>query len=108
MLDFTLEFLYNTGYKPYYLYRQKYMAASLENTGWTLPGMESLYNISSMEEFQTIISLGAGAITKLVSPDGRTIKRLANNKFPLEYIESKYKIFTNGNKIWSFYKKYIS
>ena len=103
MLDFALDFMYNTGYRPYYLYRQKYMAASLENTGWTLPGMESIYNISSMEEFQTIISLGAGAITKLVSADGKKINRLSNNKFPSEYIESKDKILSNGCKIRSFF-----
>ena len=103
MLDFAHDFMYNVGYRPYYLYRQKYMAASLENIGWTLPNKESIYNICSMEEFQTIISMGAGAITKLVSPDGKKIKRLANNKFPAEYIESDDKIISNGRKIRSFF-----
>ncbi len=60
-----------------------------------------------MEEFQTIISMGAGAITKLVSPDGKKIKRLANNKFPAEYIESDDKIISNGRKIRSFFLNII-
>ena len=107
MLDFAHDFMYNVGYRPYYLYRQKYMAASLENIGWTLPNKESIYNICSMEEFQTIISMGAGAITKLVSPDGKKIKRLANNKFPAEYIESDDKIISNGRKIRSFFLNII-
>lgn len=100
MLDIGMELLYNNGYRPYYLYRQKYMAASLENTGWTRPGYESFYNISIMEELQTILSLGAGGVTKLVriptgdtpspggkiSESGRDILRISNPKYPREYI----------------------
>lgn len=92
MLDFSIELLYNNGHIPYYLYRQKYMAASLENTGWTRPGYESLYNICIMEEFQTILSAGAGGITKIVSPKAGRIQRYANNKFPREYMASLDKI----------------
>jgi len=104
MLDFALEFLYNNGYRPYYLYRQKYMAASLENTGWTLPGRESIYNICIMEEFQTILSVGAGGVTKLVGRDGKRILRVANNKFPAEYIRSGMKIDSDNRTIRSFYR----
>lgn len=104
MLDFAMKFLYNSGYQPYYLYRQKYMMASLENTGWTLPGWESIYNICIMEEFQTIISVGAGGVTKLVSNDGKRILRVANNKFPTEYIKSGEKIDSDDQKIRSFYR----
>lgn len=104
MLDFATDFMYNNGYRPYYLYRQKYMAASLENTGWTLPGWASIYNICIMEEFQTIISVGAGGVTKLVSRDGKKIIRVANNKFPAEYIKSGQKIDSDNRKICSFYR----
>jgi oxygen-independent coproporphyrinogen-3 oxidase len=106
MLDFSLDFLYNHGYRPYYLYRQKYMAASLENTGWTLEGRESIYNICIMEEFQTILSLGAGGVTKLVAADGQMIRRIANNKYPKEYIDSGEKIASDCERIRKFYSEW--
>lgn len=56
------------GYQPYYLYRQKYMSGSFENVGWCKPGTECAYNIIMMEELQTVLSLGAGGVTKLVVP----------------------------------------
>ncbi len=59
------------GLNPYYLYRQKNMAGNFENVGYAAPGKESLYNIVIMEEKQTIVALGAGAITKAVWKTGR-------------------------------------
>lgn len=56
------------GLKPYYLYRQKRIAGNLENTGYTKPGLECLYNISIIEERQNILGLGAGASTKINDP----------------------------------------
>ena len=38
------------GMRPYYLYKQKYMAGNLENTGYALPGHECIYNVDIMEE----------------------------------------------------------
>ena len=52
------------GWKPYYLYRQKYMAGNLENVGYAKPGRACLYNIGNMEETASVLALGAGAITK--------------------------------------------
>lgn len=52
------------GWKPYYLYRQKYMAGNLENVGYAKPGKACLYNIGNMEETASVLALGAGAITK--------------------------------------------
>ena len=72
------------GYGPYYLYRQKYMTGSFENVGWCRHGYENLYNIYMMEELHSILSLGAGAMTKRVS--GGTITRLSNPKYPQEYL----------------------
>ena len=54
------------GLSPYYLYRQKNMAALFENTGYSLPGYECLYNIGMMSEVQTVLGLGAGAVSKYV------------------------------------------
>ena len=71
-------------YRPYYLYRQKYMTGSFENVGWCMHGFENLYNIYMMEEMHSILSLGAGGVTKLVA--GGKITRLSNPKYPQEYI----------------------
>ena len=74
------------GYKPYYLYRQKYMSGSFENVGWSREGMDCLYNIYMMEELHTILSLGGGGMNKVNLPDGR-LQRFHNPKFPEQYIE---------------------
>ena len=74
------------GYKPYYLYRQKYMSGSFENVGWSRDGLDCLYNIYMMEEVHTIVSVGGGSISKVNLPDGKLI-RFPNPKFPEQYIE---------------------
>lgn len=56
------------GYVPYYLYRQKNILGNLENIGYSLEGRESLYNILMMEERQTIVGLGCGAVSKVLFP----------------------------------------
>lgn len=86
MVDYASYRLMDSGYNPYYLYRQKNMLENLENIGWAKQGKESLYNIYIMEENQSIIALGAGASTKIVLKDGH-LNRIFNYKFPLEYIK---------------------
>ena len=103
MLSFSLNTLRGAGYVPYYLYRQKYMSGSLENVGWTKPGLESLYNIVMMEELQTVVSIGGGGVTKLVSPDGRRILRLPNPKYPHDYLASREKVLAQKGEITAFY-----
>ncbi len=71
---------------PYYLYRQKNMSGNFENVGYAREGKFGLYNILIMEEVQTVVALGAGAITKRVYPDGR-IERCENVKEVAQYIE---------------------
>ncbi|MBR4992013.1 MAG: coproporphyrinogen dehydrogenase HemZ, partial [Clostridia bacterium] len=58
MVAYANEALRSLGYKPYYLYRQKYMSGSFENVGWSRDHLDCLYNIYMMEEVHTIISLG--------------------------------------------------
>lgn len=84
MVEYATARLLECGYDPYYLYRQKNMVGNLENIGWERDNTPSLYNIFIMEEIQTIIALGAGASTKIVSNDG-SLHRIFNYKFPLEY-----------------------
>lgn len=74
------------GMEPYYLYRQRYILGDLENIGYARPGTASVYNVQMMEERQTIIALGGGGITKLVSPDLKLV-RLANPKCPATYAQ---------------------
>ena len=87
MLALASEQLRGAGYAPYYLYRQKYMSGSFENVGWAKPGTACAYNIVMMEELQSVLSLGAGGITKLVDPDKRKIVRLNNPKYAREYLD---------------------
>ena len=75
------------GWKPYYLYRQKYMAGNLENVGYARPGMACLYNIGNMEETASVLALGAGAITKWLFDRARRIERAPNVKNIEAYIE---------------------
>ena len=86
MVDYANKKLRNSGYKPYYLYRQKYMSGSFENVGWSRDGLDCLYNIYMMEEVHTILSLGGGGMNKVNLPDG-TLQRFHNPKFPEQYIE---------------------
>ena len=86
MVSYAEETLRALGYKPYYLYRQKYMSGSFENVGWSRDGLDCLYNIYMMEEVHTIISVGGGSISKVNLPDGKLV-RFPNPKFPEQYIE---------------------
>ena len=75
------------GYSPYYLYRQKNTVGNLENVGFCLPGTEGRYNILMMEELHSVFAVGAGGVTKLVSPDRKRIERIFSPKYPYEYLE---------------------
>lgn len=72
---------------PYYMYRQKNIAGNMENVGYARDGKAGIYNILIMEEKQTILALGAGAITKCVIYDENRIERVENVKNVDQYIE---------------------
>lgn len=81
------------GYVPYYMYRQKNTVGNFENVGFALEGTEGLYNIYMMEEVHTILSVGAGAVTKLVEYHpaniaSTKITRYFNPKYPYEYLDN--------------------
>ncbi len=82
-----------SGYKPYYMYRQKNTVGNLENVGFSKEGSEGMYNIYMMEEMQTIFAVGAGSVTKLVEYDRNDetktkIERIFRPKFPYEYLKA--------------------
>ncbi|MBE6879093.1 MAG: coproporphyrinogen dehydrogenase HemZ [Ruminococcaceae bacterium] len=97
MLD-KCSMLADSGYIPYYMYRQKSTLQSLENVGYSQIGHESLYNIYIMEEIQTIISCGAGGVTKVVGPRGE-LKRIYNYKYPTEYIKDFDRILQRKDEV---------
>ncbi len=66
MVEFAHRYLSSAGYNPYYLYRQKYMAGNLENTGYSKKGKECIYNVDIMEETTDILANGANAVSKRV------------------------------------------
>ena len=99
MVAYTSETLSRLGYKPYYLYRQKYMSGSFENVGWSRDGMDCLYNIYMMEEIHTILSLGGGGMNKVNLPDG-SLQRFHNPKFPEQYIELLPKVLEQKKELF--------
>jgi len=102
MVEISRRGLVEGGYAPYYLYRQKFMSGGLENVGWGLPGTDNLYNICIMEELCTIIAMGAGASTKLVTGTGR-LERFFAPKYPAEYIADIEKTCAKKTIIKEFY-----
>ena len=86
MLDLSQQACRSMGLNPYYMYRQKNMLGNFENVGYAKPGYECIYNVEIMEESESIIAAGAGAITKMVYQNGERIDRIANVKSLEDYI----------------------
>ena len=101
MLDFAHDHLSRAGYGPYYLYRQKFSAGGFENVGWCKPGAESFYNIAMMEEIQTILSCGAGGVSKRVDRATGRIDRYTAPKYPKEYLSAGARIAAGKRKLLS-------
>lgn len=84
---------------PYYLYRQKNMSGNFENVGYSKQDKYGIYNILINEEKQSIVALGAGAITKGVFPDDR-IERCENVKDVAQYIERIDELIERKKKLF--------
>ncbi len=87
MLAYAAQVLPAHGYRPYYLYRQKYMTGALENVGWTRRRESGFYNIVMMEELHSVLALGAGGVSKLICRATGAVTRHTNPKYPKEYLE---------------------
>lgn len=105
MVDHAEEVLTAAGYLPYYMYRQKGTVDSLENTGYAKPGYECLYNLFIMDEVQSIIACGAGAVTKILDPGKNLIERVFDLKYPQEYLDRFDEMLERKNYIKEFYEK---
>ncbi len=99
MLSYAQRVLTQGDYGAYYLYRQKFSAGGFENVGWCRPGTENFYNISMMEELQTIVSLGAGGISKRVNRMTGKIERFTNPKYPAEYLQAQERILQSRHRL---------
>ena len=102
MIDIADEILTGRGYVPYYLYRQKHMSGSLENVGYCRDDTLGIYNIRIMDESQSMLACGAGAISKRYYPEENRIERVADvSNYEIyieridEMIERKEKDFFN-------------
>lgn len=93
--------------QPYYLYRQSRMAGNLENTGWSRKGKECLYNIITMDEIHTVLSCGAGGVTKLCDPFSTDIKRVFNFKYSYEYVSRFEEILQRKKQIVTGYEEFL-
>lgn len=86
MLNETHKFAERMNLSPYYLYRQKQSLGNLENIGFSKNKMECAYNISMMEEKETIIGVGMGAVSKVYNVNMDSIERIPNFKGIKDYI----------------------
>jgi len=103
MLEYASLRLGESCFSPYYLYRQKFTSGGFENTGWCLPGYEGVYNICMMEELCTVMALGGGGVTKIISHDNR-INRIFNAKYPREYIMHAEKLEEKFERVRGLYR----
>ena len=103
MVNYANSTLRGLSYKPYYLYRQKYMSGSFENVGWSWDELDCLYNIYMMEEVHTILSLGGGGMNKVNFPDG-SLQRFHNPKFPEQYIQQISDVLRQKEELFNLLK----
>ncbi|MGN0526739.1 MAG: coproporphyrinogen dehydrogenase HemZ [Acutalibacteraceae bacterium] len=106
MIDYSYSALTKAGYYPYYMYRQSKSLGNLENVGYCKPGKEGIYNVLMMEECQSIFAVGAGAVTKLRTPDGGKIERIFNFKYPFEYISRFRLLLDKKERMSTFYNEF--
>ena len=86
MINETVRFAKEMDLYPYYLYRQKQILGNFENVGYAKTNKLCLYNISIMEEKETIIALGMGGVSKFYNKELKTIERLSNFRNIEEYL----------------------
>ncbi len=101
MVDYAYSKLTESGYEPYYMYRQKYTSGNLENVGYAKPNKACIYNVDIMEEDTSIIANGANAISKKWNKKQNLITRCANYKEPLEYVKHIDEMLSRQHEFWS-------
>jgi oxygen-independent coproporphyrinogen-3 oxidase len=107
MIKYAVKQLKENNYTPYYLYRQSRTVGNLENTGFSKPGYEGIYNIYMMDETHTVLACGAGAVTKLNNPNDNNLVRIFNYKYPYEYNKGFKEILARKEQVKDFYERLI-
>ena len=105
MVSYAQKALIQYGWQPYYLYKQRNTLGNLENTGYCKLGYEGRYNIYIMDETQTILAAGGGAVTKLKSNRTGKLERIFNYKYPFEYVEHFDEILKRKDKVVDFFEE---
>ncbi len=100
MIASSRKLLSESGYKPYYMYRQKYQAGNNENVGWTKAGKACVYNIDVMEEVADNVGVGANAISKRVFNQEGRIERLGAPKDLPTYIAGVDELIAKKRKFF--------
>lgn len=103
MVRYSNAVLSDSGYYPYYMYRQSKSLGNLENVGWCKPNYDCLYNVYMMDETHSVFSAGAGGVTRLKNQENGHIERIYNYKYPYEYIDSFDEIVKRKMGIYTFY-----
>ena len=91
MLGYSYQALSEAGYKPYYLYKQKDTLGGHENVGYQKGDTPCIYNVAMMTDQRSVLSFGAGGMSKRIFPqDGNhvRIERCACIKEPTQYMKS--------------------
>jgi len=104
MLSAAQAAMATAGYEPYYLYRQKHMAGSLENIGYTKGGCDSCYNVRIMDEHQTICAMGAGGMSKVYYPEENRLERVPNVTNYEQYIDRIDEMIQRKKDNWNWRK----
>lgn len=102
MVDTAREAIENSGFSPYYMYKQRNTLGNLENVGFAKEGHESLYNVYIMEEVQPILALGAGGSSKMVK--GEDIQRIFNPKEASDYTNRIDEVLKRKDMFFDFFR----
>ena len=89
MLGYSYRALSEAGYKPYYLYKQKDTLGGHENVGYQKGDTPCIYNVAMMSDQRSVLSFGAGGMSKRIYPQEGNhvrIERCACIKEPTQYI----------------------
>lgn len=88
-VNYAYEKLTESGYIPYYMYRQKNTVSDLENVGYAKKGTFGIYNVLMMGDGHTVFGIGAGSTTKLIKKSNgkNEILRIFSPKYPYEYLQ---------------------
>ena len=99
MLYETKSFAQSMNLEPYYLYRQKNILGNFENIGYAKKDYECIYNISIMEEKESILAAGVGSTSKIYYPEENRLERIFNFRDLKEYLNRIDELIERKRKI---------